>query len=156
MSNSNLRQPQKSHKKIIITASGIGAVLVILFGWWLYGATRTYPLGDKAEYVGKEDYGCYISLTICDSDPSSVYYYATNMTQDELQHYFKGVHLEEKPRTIDGVTDFTLKKNDNEVISIYYYTDKKDAYEKHRFQSDKKYTFSISRYDYQTALDSLK
>lgn len=45
----------------------------------------TYPLGDKIEYIGKSDYGCWYG---CDSRPGSSYYYATALSYDELVRSF--------------------------------------------------------------------
>ena len=75
----------KNSKKIILAS--IATVIFILISLFVYqNYLKTYPLGDndKLQYIGKVDYGCWL----CDSQPSSTYYYATDMTPEEIAGYF--------------------------------------------------------------------
>lgn len=135
----------------------VGAVLLVgLVGGWIYlGNTKTYPLGDpsKLEYVGKSDYGCW---WVCDSNPASDYYYATDMNVDDVVAYFKETTLSQGVRVLDGVADFTLKTENDDSIAIYYYIDKNSMSEiGFTKKTNKKAILSIPSFEYDTARASI-
>jgi hypothetical protein len=120
--------PSTKSKKKVIVLSIIVAVILGIIGWWVYGATRTYPLGDgsKLEYIGKYDYGCW---GFCDSNPSSVYFYATDLdTEEILKSYDRinrdGAKIESHVTNNDGYTDYWISFTDHEDHSLFinYYS----------------------------------
>jgi hypothetical protein len=121
-----MKKPAKKQKILFMSLIAAVAVLVISIPTIIYFAEKnasekTYSLGSQLEYVGKESYGCWL---ICDSNPSSIYYYATDMNVDQVIQYFRNTSIEQQPRTLDGETDFILTTKSGEDISIYYYSDK--------------------------------
>lgn len=127
-------------------------VLVLLIGWWAYDQHRERPLSNSFEYLGKSDYGCWV---VCDSNPGSTYYYATDMSVKEVTNYFKRT-TSSSLRTFDGITDFTLKTKSGNTISIYYYIDKNRVRsEGFNKETNKKAIVSIPSFHYDTAKDAL-
>lgn len=146
-------QPPKSKRKKVVILSIITAVILGVFGWWLYGTMRTYPLGNKLEYIGKTDVGCYV---ICDSGPSSTYYYATNMRINEIANYFHST-IERQPTTIDDKTYFGIKTPSDETIYTYYYMNKDDLSRKYNLKSSSEpYILELPSFKYNTAQSSLQ
>lgn len=72
----------KRHKILSV----VGALVIIFLGWWAVISLAPHPLGDKLEYLGKKDYGCWIGF--CDSRPASTYYYGTDMSPEEMKNIF--------------------------------------------------------------------
>lgn len=154
MANTQQKTKTKWSKRDVIFGS-IGAIIILFAGWLVYERYKpapTYPLGDssKLEYVGEVGYGCWL---FCDSNPASTYYYATDMSVEEVMGYFRRAKSRQSPRTIDNVTDFTLDTNDGQDISIYYYTNKQDKnLNTYQFKrTDRKYIVSIPSFDYEIA-----
>lgn len=102
---------------IIILLSLCGLFALYIYPNFIFSK----PLGDKLEYIGKTDYGCWV---VCDANPGSTYYYATDMSAEEITKYFKKSSMIEKPSTIDGETYFGIKTLSSETIYMYYYKDK--------------------------------
>jgi hypothetical protein len=157
-------QPKKSRKKAYVFAGiSILIVLVISLAWWIYTTTLTYPLGDKLEYVGKKDTGCYISLTICDSRPSTTYYYATNLSQNELTRYFKNTsEAEVESSAVTTSTGYTYDyvtfhlPNTPDLINVSYYTDSALITRDMKLQpSSKRHVISINSKYYAALRESL-
>lgn len=141
-------------RKTYITASIILLLICAIGGVVLYRHTLSYPLGSKLEYIGKVDYGCWL---VCDSNPASTYYYATDMSVNDVIAYFKRLHLEGEVRTINEVADFSLTDSVNNDVSIYYYNQKQAALHDNPSlrSSQKKYIISVPDFDYQLAKSSL-
>jgi len=86
---------------------GFLAILFFLFSPTQYPAGNgEYPLGDKLEYIGKQDYGCRVG---CDSAPSSVLFYATDMTKEELKGYFRGAIYDKNLDSGGGGAEYNFK-----------------------------------------------
>lgn len=109
-------------KKAMATVSIFTLLTLGFFIFYVYpNFIFSKPLGDKLEYIGKTDYGCWL---VCDANPGSTYYYATDMSVEEVTKYFKKSSMIEKPSTIDGETYFGIKTPSSETIYMYYYKDK--------------------------------
>lgn len=145
----NLLKRDKSFRNFIICLAGIVLIGICYFIYQLY---KPYPLGDvnKLQYIGKVDYGCWL---ICDSNPASTYYYATDMSVDGVIAYFKNATVDQSPRTIGNQTDFVLVRN-NMSIAINYYTDKSEV-GSNWIKTDKKAIISIPSFNYQNASHAL-
>ena len=151
MKNPTKTPTKKSHwLRNSIIASVV--LLIGLVGGWIYlENTKVYPLGDtnKLEYIGKVNYGCW---WVCDANPVSTYYYATNMDIKEVALYFKRSTVSESPRTIDRVVDFTLQTENGASIWINYYIDKNSMSEIGVMKkTNKKAVLSIPSFEYDTA-----
>jgi hypothetical protein len=99
MSTKTRRMLHRSFTKKNWLLFSIGTcIAVIAFGSIVYQSfsQKTYPLGDELEYVGKSDYGC---LYICSAWPGTTFYYATDMTTEEVVGYFKGAR---RDPSLDG------------------------------------------------------
>ena len=147
------KPPRISKKqKILIVATG---VVVVLFGWWAWGNFSPKPLGDRLEYLGKRDYGCWF----CDSKPYSRYYYGTDVDKEELKTFFHNVHFETSynvlttPEYRAEDMAFTIK-NDDLIITFY---DNKQATIKsaHLYSSNRKNLISITNSDYELLKSAL-
>lgn len=79
----------KLHKrsKVKIIFGCIVLLFGAFFGTKLY-IKRPRDLGPELEYVGKSTYGCYVPY-FCWTRPGGVYYFATDMTAEDLKGYFK-------------------------------------------------------------------
>jgi hypothetical protein len=132
------------------------AIFVIgVVGWVVYvNKVVSYPLGDRLEYVGKRDFGCY---GLCDSAPTSTYYYATDMTVEEVEGYFRGARLVQlyQPDKYQVYTTFYFD-NDNYDFNIHYYPTLSDIGEEINLNhSDKKHYIGLAKSKYDTAKKSL-
>jgi len=150
-----MEKNNKNKKRIAIILSTIGILLIGTLGWLIYSTyIATYPLGNKLEYIGKTNYGCW---WVCDADPASTYYYATDMDTNQIKSYFHAAKFDQEPRTIGTTTDFSLLSKNNKIISIHIYKDKQDENLtwRHLQNSNKKYIVSIPSFNYPAAKDSL-
>ena len=152
-----LQKIKHSSRKKRVIFSVFAAALLIAGGWWVYTALKpepTYPLGDRMEYLGKEDYGCY---GICDSYPGSIYYYDTDMSIEEVIDYFKRASVAEQPETLNGETYFGIKTPSGETVYMEYYVDKASRLKDTAFRqkSTQDHLLLVSNSEYQAAKDSL-
>ena len=53
-------------------------------------ANRVSDLGPAVEYIGQDQLRCYFWGLMCDSGAYKVYYFATNLTEEQMKEYFKG------------------------------------------------------------------
>lgn len=132
----NTKTPQANSHTLRTVIIVITIVCLFWGGVYAYFKIQTmnevnkpYPLGDssKLEYVGRVGYGCWI---ICDANPSSTYYYATNMSLDETIAYLKKAALDNKPQlgyTSGGgnndIAEYWLnfKNSNGDTFDAYYY-----------------------------------
>lgn len=68
------------------------------------------------EYLGKEDYGCWVGL--CDSRPASIYYYGTDLDSSGVVSYFAKSRVVEEPSLWQGKNDFGIQAPSGETIYI--------------------------------------
>lgn len=88
-----------------IWAIGISLTLVIVATLLLiatvtrtnHSAVEPQNLGEKLEYVGKQDLGGCV-LWWCENQPYSEYYFATYMSEEELSSYFSKARLVSRER----------------------------------------------------------
>jgi hypothetical protein len=148
------QQYKKSHQKHIITIVIIIVTAFALSSLWLTIAKpfETYPLDDKLEYIGKDNYGCYI---FCDSTPAAIYYYATDMDVNEIITHFSKTTLEKEPTTIDNETEFGLKTSSSETIYFYYYDSPESVHDEGLRKTDKRHILSLPSFKYNLAKESL-
>jgi hypothetical protein len=163
----NTNTSSKNKNIIVVT---IVVIVILLSGWWAltqffggpyHSPDVPHPLGEKLEYIGKEDYGC---TGFCDSKPSSTYYYATDMSIDEVIHYFKRVTIE-SDQDIHSTSDpsiprtFSLKSPKGDVFYITYYINGQEYIDKSKseFQNTNKRQHILTVLDeqYTAAKDSL-
>lgn len=102
----------KKHKILTI----ISAILLVVIATWNIDNLTPHPLGDRMEYLGKEDYGC---IWICDAEPSSIYYYGTDMDTKEIIQYFKFAKIDFVNQESDATTLSLTKDNKKIYISLY-------------------------------------
>lgn len=159
-----------THKKrtALIAIAAVIAVdillpICILLGVFLYHniqaekeAKKVYPLGDssKLEFVGQVGYGCWL---ICDSNPASIYYYATDMSVDDTIIYFKKVTTIKQPSRIDNEITFDIKTLSGETLYPSYFIDKQPEYDSHPYfkRTNKQHLLSIPSFKYGVLKDSL-
>ena len=131
----------------------IGSLLIGALGWLLVAKPfETYPLDSKLEYIGKNEYGCYI---FCDSAPAATYYYETDMDVNEIITHFSRTTLEKNPTTIDGETEFGVKAKSNETIYFYYYDNPENVKDEGLKKTDKRHILSLPSFKYNLAKESL-
>lgn len=118
-----------------------------------------HPLGDRVEYVGKEDYGC--TRGYCgDTGPGSTYYYATDMSVEQVIAYFKKAKkasVVREPSVTGSKVFFGIRLSSGETLYTYYYTDGTELYQSHAGlkQTSKPYFLEVPGSKYQALGDSL-
>ena len=127
----------------------IGIIVALLLGWWAWSYFSPKPLGDKMEYLGQESYGSWFFLS--DAKPGSNYYYATNLSLEEVVAYFKKSSVEQKPTLTNGEAYFSIKTASGEVVYLNYYQHPNLILHQHNFPSipNKPFvlTFTSTKYD---------
>jgi hypothetical protein len=112
------KTPRISKKQKLLL--GIAGIFVVLAGWWGYVNFMPHPLGDRLEYLGKENLGG--GLFFRDYAPYSVYYYGTDMSVEEVVRYFKGARLAHPLEQGMGYTEIWLKNDSHsKAAKIFYY-----------------------------------
>jgi hypothetical protein len=159
-------QSNKKVKWINPTQIGVIAVGLIILGivaWltpWVHLDNTPKPLGDKLEYVGKFDYGCIG----CDAAPGAAYFYATDMSLEEVVEYFRGAGLVEEAikesyseaKGAQYRLNFTAKHASQRGFSLNYYD--KGLYIVRRYglhSTNKKFIIEIDSRAYQNAKDAI-
>ena len=129
----------KKHK--IITTF---AVIVIIGGaWWAWMNFSPKPLGDKMEYLGKKDYGNILGF---DSRSYSVYYYGTDMDEEELAGYFDA-----KYTPLESMAFKNARFVVDEKEFLFTYQQREDF-----FKTSKKYIVTLNGSKYPLAKASLR
>jgi hypothetical protein len=127
--------------------------LIIAIGWLgMAKFTEKHSLNNGLEYIGKDEYGCYI---FCDSTPAATYYYATDMDVSEVIAHFSKTTLEKEPSTIDNETEFGLRASSNETIYFYYYDNPENVKDTGLKKTDKRHILSLPSFKYNLAKESL-
>lgn len=134
----------------------LASVILIGICYFAYQHYKPYPLGDpdRLQYIGKDDYGCWL---VCDSNPASTYYYATDMPIDQTIAYFKKATIVEDPRQVGNEFLFGLGLTNGETTYTNLYINKTEIYESKPFlkQTNKKHILLVSSFKYQALKDSL-
>lgn len=141
---------------------GLGIIIALLVFINIRGfVEEPQDLGSELEYFGTTTYGCWF---ICDSPPNSTYYFATNLTQEELKEYFKGATYVEYPNRGGGGSGsynfedlYFLSKGKQEEFPINYYDNTKTVIELKKLnQTNRQFVISIAASDYQIIKASLE
>ncbi|HYG84507.1 MAG TPA: hypothetical protein VD907_06555, partial [Verrucomicrobiae bacterium] len=127
----------------------LAAIAVLLVGWAIWLQIMPHPLGDKLEYVGKEDYGSWLPLS--STRPASEYFYATNLSKEEVPNYFRGARLE-RPIEVAGSDYRIWLGKDNTTILLRYYQDELIL---KKYSQGKKGVIGISSLKYDSLKDAL-
>ena len=115
---------------------------------------KSYPLGDKLEYIGKEDFGCTIGF--CDHEADSVYYYATNMSTQEVESYFRNATVEFPIDREISNSRIWLKTKSGDSFIIRYYDDKNETIKKNGLSpKNANMVISLLQSEYDSAKKSL-
>jgi len=152
-------KPNKKKRVILIIAIILDAIILIIVGLIAFSAWQSnqpHPLGDRLEYVGKQDYGYGLS----DGPPSTEYYYATDMTVDEVASYFNKTELYKgSPTSINKMSDYASILLSNKSSHVSFEVDFYDHGSTYDSMSHlingKKYIISINAKDYAIAKQSL-
>ena len=141
----NRSTPVKKYDGISMLIIGVIIIATVSVGWWAWVNFSPKPLGDKMEYLGKEDFGNILGF---DTHPYSVYYYGTDMTKDEVITYFSKATLnyQTQEKANETLLNFTL--NGKEFFVTYY----KDL---NVFRSKSQTGISIDSFHYADAQKSL-
>ncbi len=88
----------KNHRVGVIIAL---LIVTLVWGgtlWFMHRNPQPADLGTQLEYVGKRDFGCQFPLMFffCDGEPSTEYYFATDLDEQGLQNYFKHTKFSEE------------------------------------------------------------
>lgn len=118
-------------------------IVIVLSSWWAITTFMPHPLGEKLEYLGKKDYGCWIGF--CDSKPASTYYYGTDLEPSEMQTVFSAQY---SPLDNLAFKNARFTSSDGEFIFTYETT--------RSFSTSKKYVISIVNSQYTIAKEHLK
>lgn len=146
-------------KKYQLVLVGLTVVLLAFFNIKAY-IERPQDLGPELEYIGKSDYGCYF---FCDASPGSVYYFATDLTQEELELYFTKATYVDYPNVGGGGGahynfDFLFLRpfgSEEEFVFSYYDNSQAVIDVNHLKQTNKQYIISISGFHFMRAQASL-
>jgi len=150
----------KNKKKIVIGVVAVLAFVVAgLVAWLFWQTNQPHPLGDKLDYIGKDSYGYGIS----DGPPTTDYYYATDMTVDEVVAYFKGATNTKKGELETNfgkdITSMWLiyfqSKSSSENFTISYYSDGNLVAKNNDFKVSKKHILNINSREYDIAHKNL-
>ena len=98
--------PRKQHLQLIVIIVVVTAIALAAFVWaWPYAILPPKSLGSQLQYVGKQDEGCW--WLICDATPSTTYYFATDMTPEELVGYFRGAKPACESLSVDSAANYS-------------------------------------------------
>lgn len=138
-------------------------VIVAIIGIFIYQIVTTpRNIGPKLEYIGTYNAGCEwwempFYLGWC-AGPSNAYYFATDMSENEIQNYFKNAApSQNENKTTGSSTNYAFKELDfhlkNGGVFAFYYYDNTQAVidELDLHKTTKNHIISISADDYQKA-----
>jgi len=105
--------------------SVLAAIAVLLVGWAIWLQIMPHPLGDKLEYVGKEDYGSWLPLS--STRPASLYRYETSLNEEELAQYFNRHTRAERSEWNFGKQTIVYKNIATNQSFVIFFYNKNDA-----------------------------
>jgi hypothetical protein len=127
--NATAQKPNKFYSRfqLILAITVVVAFICLVAAWffpWVWHDPRPKPLGDRLEYIGKFDTGCAGFPCLGGGPPSATYYYATDMSMEEVMGYFKGADAEENPVRESEFTDIIFRSTSTkEGFVVYYHND---------------------------------
>jgi hypothetical protein len=139
-------------KGLIISA--VIGIVILVAGWLVYSAIRTYPLGDNKAivYIDKHSGGNFPILS--SSAPYTDYYYATDMRPEEVVRYLNlSIKKQVYATTEGGLYEASTAQNVDIQINISRKDDVNKSWVKHASQ---KYIVAIADHDYIAILQSMK
>ncbi len=157
----NLFKRDKSFLNFIICLVSVIFICICYFTYQFY---KPYPLGDanKLQYIGKVDYGCWL---ICDSNPASTYYYATDLNLDQVtKTLFTKASLYKKPefgyasgKGADDVRQYWIVYgiNGDWAFDAYFYDNPRTLISGYHFATNKQHVISIDSESYDLVKNSL-
>lgn len=114
------------------------------------------------QYIGKVDYGCW---WVCDSNPASTYYYATDLRLDQVtKNLFTKASLHNQPEfgyaTGKGAEDvrqywIVYDVNGEWAFDVYYYDNPRTLINGYHFTTTKEHVISIDSESYDLVRNSL-
>jgi hypothetical protein len=101
MTGSNKLPADTQRKKptLVIAAAIISVMLLGFAAFNIHGQLNQPSLGSQLEYIGQRQFGCLLVVLCESSSPSSDYYFATDMTEDQLKIYFKNARYVDVPNS---------------------------------------------------------
>jgi hypothetical protein len=123
--NKKLVDRKLGKKKIVLIVAAVLALLVA--GWMVFSAVRTYPLGEdgRVVYLGKEGRGDIGPLS--SSAPYDVYFYGTDMTPEELANYL-GAEIERATGVSSDSPSYEFRMKSGKSVPIQFYREKSSTY----------------------------
>lgn len=130
--------------------------LIILIGiilgfiaFMVYPSLQSHPLGEKLEYIGKESSGSWLPMS--SATPSDLYYYATDLTAEEIVLYFPKAKLSSPLQKSSEYASFDFITPSDKKVTATLYLDKNtqvknipDAFK----STDKQHLFTVADYNY--------
>ena len=162
MQSSPTTPPRRNTKRWLTIGA---AIIVAIIGYFIVTDQLNQPrdLGSQLEYIGKTKGDCAPSpfSFLCFGEPYHVYYFASNMNEDELKNYLKNANYS-PPDTGGSSIDSKYKwlhfiaKDSQKDIVISHYEDTKAEVERNRLKkTNKPYIYSITSSDYDLVKQSL-
>ena len=140
-----------SKKQFVLFA--ILGIAIVLVSLWAWNQVAPRPLGDRLEYLGKEDYGSILGL---DYSPYSVYFYGTDMEVEEVVAYFPKAELRYPIERKSGYIEIILgESTSEETATIYYYSTPDKAQMSFSTNTDKLHVIKTRDANYQLLKNSM-
>lgn len=119
-----------SKNKIITLVLTAVLIIVAVIGVNII-QNQPQDLGPELEYIGKRHTGCPLPLPLgyimlCSSEPGEEYYFATDLSNEELKTYFKNAHFVEQLTPTRGTApdynyEYVEFKNSAGSFTFFYY-----------------------------------
>lgn len=155
-----MRTPKKKPNPTLIGLVAVGVIILGIIASlipWVQLDNTPKPLGDRLEYIGKQNYGCTIGF--CDAKAGTSYFYATDMSIDEVGKYFKKARLKEPPTSESDFTSIWLYNDEIDKDFFLYYYNPENLSDSERaalnLRNSSKNLMKIDGSDYQNAKSSL-
>ena len=155
-----------SAKQRWLVGLSIFATLVSLLAIYDYNklnANVTHPadLGSGLEYIGQHKFLCYFWGLSCYREAYSEYYFATDMSEDQLKTYFKGAEFQTMGTGGGGAgfnfDDLAFKATNGQKFDLqYYYGIKSSEIFPDVKNTTKSYGVSMTENDYKIAKQALQ
>lgn len=147
----------KFYSSIVVKAIAVTIVIAAMVVGWIMYNTRTFPLGDRMEYIGKIEGGGWIPPS--SSYPHTTYYYGTDLSAMELVDYFGKAKLVSEVKDDSYQYEFVLDTPDGSVaITAHKHRAvPSSGYANFQFsKTDRRYLIEIQDYDYELLRQSLR
>ncbi len=161
------KKPKKNAKKYVIVGVIVAALALLVGLSTAYISTRTnknsgdssksYPLDTELEYIGQSSYGC---TGFCDAQPGVDYYYATDLSPQEIVNHFSKATLDatddiDPAHNPSDHQTFSLRTPTNDQIYVSYYVNGPGYAKNFNLIATKKHIIFIPSTNYEAAKASL-